>query len=375
MAGAFLCDSDVTGERGYAGVSLQFREQTSQVASTTPSNVNNVALASFWEDIISVNDNAGVGGFDFYDAKVYDEVKPGAYTIATETSERVTATGNSRRVALLSRRKTDILLVDVQQWPQGVFADPTTVVGRAAWFSFAFWLRTVAGAHLDVDPQELQTGFRPLVGTGKYLTKGQVFLCDQLENGAGYCRFLGQPEEFQVLLKHADPTYLDPQGRISIAHQWMDTASTASKIGHGVECDASCNLCLRDFANLAYHGLLDWRLALDMARIATSHLNSIDLFSDWHGSPNPWRNLLEGTKAPVPAVLEQLGYEEPASLGALRIYRCSQRQKLLIECHPLWQEDHPLYRNTYLAAQKAFPTYEIRPVNPFMVLRRPADYI
>jgi DEAD/DEAH box helicase domain-containing protein len=343
--------------------------------TSTPSNVNNVALASFWEDIISVNDNAGMGGFDFYDAKVYDEVKPGAYTVATETSERVTATGNSRRVALLSRRKTDILLVDVQQWPQGVFADPTTVVGRAAWFSFAFWLRTVAGAHLDVDPQELQTGFRPLVGTGKYLTKGQVFLCDQLENGAGYCRFLGQPEEFQVLLKHADPTYLDPQGRISIAHQWMDTTSTVSKIGHRVECDTSCNLCLRDFANLAYHGLLDWRLALDMARIATSHLNGVDLFSDWHGSPNPWRNLLEGMKAPVPAVLEQLGYEEPASLGALRIYRCSHRQKLLIECHPLWQEDHPLYRNTYLAAQKAFPTYEIRPVNPFMVLRRPADYI
>jgi len=94
----------------------------------------------------------------------------------------------------------------------------------------------------------------------------------------------------------------------------------------GVECDTSCNLCLRDFANLAYHGLLDWRLALDMARIATFHLNSVDLFSDWNGSPNSWRNLLEGTKAPVPAALEQLGYERPTLLGALRIYKCQQRQ-------------------------------------------------
>ena len=61
-----------------------------------------------------------------------------------------------------------------------------------------------------------------------------------------------------------------------------------------------------------------------------------------------------------------------AFAGADRIIHHIQWQ---YQCHPLWQEDHPLYRNTYLAAQKAFPTYEIRPVNPFMVLRRPADYI
>ncbi len=341
--------------------------------TSTPSIFNNVALASFWEDILSVNDNAGAGGFDFYNAKIYDEVKSGAYTVATEASERVVAVGSSHRVALLSRRKTDIMLVNIQQWPDGVFADPTTVEGRAAWFSFAFLLRTIAGVHLDIDPQELQMGFRPLVDSGKYPVKGQAFLCDQLENGAGYCRFLGQKDEFQELLKYADPTYIDTRGRPSIANQWMNTNSTT--LGHAAECDTSCNLCLRDFGNLAYHGLLDWRLALDMARIATSDSTRIDLFTTWNGRPNPWRNLLEGTKAVVPTILEQLGYDKPTSLGALRIYKCSSRQKLLIECHPLWQEDHPEYKDTYLAAQKSFPTFKILPVNPFMALRRPADYI
>src|SRR5260370_17244675 len=66
--------------------------------------------------------------------------------------------------------------------------------------------------------------------------------------------------------------------------------------------------------------------------------------TDWNRSTNPWRNLLEGTKAPVPAALEQLGYERPTLLGALRIYKCPQRQKLLIERHPLWQKNHPLYK-------------------------------
>jgi len=104
-------------------------------------------------------------------------------------------------------------------------------------------------------------------------------------------------------------------------------------------------------------------------------LAMVDLFSDWNGRPNPWRNLIEGPKAAVPAILEQLGYDKPTLLGALRVYKCSSRQKLLIECHPLWQENHPEYENTYLAAQRSFPTYIIQPMNPFIALRRPADYV
>jgi hypothetical protein len=61
---------------------------------------------------------------------------------------------------------------------------------------------------------------------------------------------------------------------------------------------------LRDFGNLPYHGLLDWRLALDMARIATSPNASIDLASDWNGATNPWKNLLEGNGAPIPLFSE-----------------------------------------------------------------------
>ncbi len=343
--------------------------------TSTPSTVNNVALASFWENIVSINDNAGAGGFDFYDTKVYKEPKPGAYTVASETSERVAEIGQARRVALLSRRKTDILLVHIQQWPKGVFADPTKVEGRAAWYSFAFWLRVVAGARLDIDPQELQTGFRPLPGTGNYSTIGQAFLCDQLENGAGYCRFIGQEDEFQLLLSQADPIYKDPQGQSSIVSKWMDTTSSNSRQGHGSECDTSCNLCLRDFGNLAYHGLLDWRLALDMARVATFNLSTVDLFSDWNGQPNPWRHLVEGVNAPVPVALRELGYSEPQFLGSLRVYKNTARRKLLIECHPLWQEDHEEYQSTYIAAQKKFSDCELERMNPFMMLRRPADYV
>ncbi len=154
-----------------------------------------------------------------------------------------------------------------------------------------------------------------------------------------------------------------------------DTSSNNVFAEHGLKCDTSCNLCLRDFGNQAYHGLLDWRLALDMARVATSSQNRIDLLSDWNGNPNPWRNLVEGMKAPVPAALKQLRYDETLSLGNVRVYKNLTEKKLLIECHPLWQEDHPDYQSAYTMAQKQFPNYKIKRMNPFMVLRRPADYV
>lgn len=167
--------------------------------------MQNTRIAAFNDHVLSINDSGGKGGFDFRETSVDGDYKPGAYIIEPENgSHRISVTGFSHRVALLSRRYTDILLVGIREWPLGVFADPTTAEGRAAWYSFAFWLRTVAGVHLNVDPQELQAGFRTLEVGGQ--PAGEAFLSDQLENGAGYCRFLGQLSEFNDLLLEADVT-------------------------------------------------------------------------------------------------------------------------------------------------------------------------
>jgi hypothetical protein len=236
----------------------------------------------------------------------------------------------------------------------GVFADPTTVEGRAAWYSFAFWLRIAAGYRLDVDALELEAGFHSLPGAdGQPI--GQAFLCDQLENGAGYCRLLAQPGEFAELLQLSEPSNPD-----SIAHRWM--ASIIDPDGaqpHGSKCDTSCNLCLRDFGNLPYHGLLDWRLALDMARIATSPDASVDLVSDWNGATNPWRNLLEGDNAAVPAIRRNLGYGDPVQFANLRGYvkQGQNGQRILIERHPLWQDAHSSWQAAEDAAQTQHPGY------------------
>jgi Lhr-like helicase len=325
----------------------------------TPASILNASVFAFNDNIISVNDNGGAGGFDFQQATVFGKPKPGAYAVSPGPSNMVGTSGAAYRVALLSRRKTDILLVNLVQWPNGIFANPTTVEGRAAWYSFAFWLRVAAASLLDVDALELQAGFRSLEQNGAII--GQAFLCDQLENGAGYCRFLAQPNEFQQLMDRADPTIPG-----SIASQWMNPQT------HGSKCDTSCNLCLRDYQNLAYHGLLDWRLALDMARLVSNPASPIDLNSSWGNFQNPWLNLVQG---PIPAGLQRLGYGASMPFGTLSgyVHQNARRRTIKMIRHPLWNDDHPEWIEAVALARSQYPGYQVEAINPFMVLRRPGD--
>src|SRR6266508_5240226 len=272
----------------------------------------------------------------------------------------------------ISRRMTDILLVNIDNWPTGVFADPTTVEGRAAWYSFAFWLRLAAGAHMDVDALELQASFRTLPDP-VYSAIGQAFLCDQLENGAGYCRFLADSAEFKQLLQQGDPNTSN-----SIAAKWTTLTTSAGPVsGHSLECDTSCNLCLRDFHNLPYHGLLDWWLALDMARLAEFPIATIDLTSPWGSTTNPWATIVSAATASAPATLQRLGYSAPVQFGSLRgyVHQNPTRRTVLIERHPLWNDQHPDWSTAYADATAKHPGYKIQDLNPFRLLRRPADYV
>ena len=351
------------------------------VRGGTATRVSNCSVHALNSEILSINDNGGDGGFNFKSVRVDGEIKDGAFAVAADelsdnanVYRKVSTFGSSWRVALLSKRKTDVLLVNIDEWPQGLFADPLTVEGRAAWFSFAFWLRSAAGAHLDVDPLELRSGYRStsgsLVGSSSPVI-GQAFLSDHLENGAGYCVKLGEPQQFQDLLLQGDVNSTN-----SIAEKWTSAAAASGPhTSHATECDTSCNLCLRDFSNQPYHGLLDWRLALDMARIALSPANTIDLQTQWEGQPNPWQPLVASDQASIPALMKQLGYESSETFETLRGYIHPTKNKITIERHPLWQEDHTEWIAARSAAMSRYASFEVYAMNPFRALRRPAEYI
>jgi hypothetical protein len=352
-----------------------------QPPGTPPIDVENAKVVSFTNEIISINDNGGKGGFDFQSASVRGTLRPGAYAVEpTKPRTGVSVSGPKYRIALLSKRRTDILLVDIDRWPDGVFADPTSVEGRAAWFSFAFFLRTGAAVELDIDTQELDAGFRTIPDSaGRPI--GQAFLSDKLENGAGYCRWLGDPDNFRNVLMQGDINFAPGNPpRQSTASKWTDLTPATGPLApqpHGLECDTSCNRCLRDFYNLPYHGLLDWRLALDMLRVATSDAAVIDLTSQVGGQENPWRNLVDPAQGVVAATMQRLLYQQAGPVRGLNCYVHHNRRRIYIEAHPLWTASHTIYAAAVGEALQQFPGYTMgeRILNPFRLLRRPADYV
>lgn len=99
---------------------------------------------------------------------------------------------------------------------------------------------------LGIDPGELQVGIQAVATADGSSTTRQVFLADNLENGAGYAAHLGQVDVLERALKTA------------AAPNW------AFDDQHARECTQSCPVCLRSYDNRFLHPMLDWRLALDM---------------------------------------------------------------------------------------------------------------
>lgn len=146
--------------------------------------------------------------------------------------------------AYLASRTTDTLLLSPVKLPDGLRVDPTTPAGRGAWISLAFALRTMASNRLDVEPREFEVGLAPTHREGRLV--GGMFLADTIENGAGYAS--------EVSAKIVD--YLEEvEGFFSQVHRIGDP------------CDSSCHRCLRDHTNWPWQGLLDWRMATDLAKI------------------------------------------------------------------------------------------------------------
>jgi ATP-dependent helicase YprA (DUF1998 family) len=259
--------------------------------------------------------------------------------------------GEPKEIALLSRRVTDVLLVGMP-FPPDHFADPRTVEGRAAWYSFAFLLRNTVAQSLDVDPSEIDAGYRT-TGTpaseGDHTgfvaadrpIRGEAFLCDTLDNGAGYASHLAQNGAVALL---------------RAVEGWETTSSLWMAANHSGYCDGSCAACLRDYANQGYHGLLDWRLALDMAQIAVQ------------GTPpalDRWGRLFEGERSPIARALTQLKFDRSSGHLPTFVHRDRTHPPVVLR-HPLWTDDHP-------EVQEALRKHPgARLLSIFMAVRRPA---
>ncbi len=224
-------------------------------------------------------------------------------------------TANPDVRALGSIKRTDLLVLGLGTIPPTLNLDPRRVEGRAALYSLGFLIRRAAAVLLDINEWELRVGLR-VVRNAQGNIVGQVFLSDSLENGAGYCSQFATPSAMERLLRFVSDSTSSLLGPIIAA-------------SHADDCQTSCHDCLRDYSNLAWHNILDWRMALDLARLALDS-NAAVGFSTPH-----WLPLVT---AATPPYFRALGWTA-ATFGGLPAARSGSLAEFVI--HPLWSDVHP----------------------------------
>ncbi|TIT98284.1 MAG: DUF1998 domain-containing protein, partial [Mesorhizobium sp.] len=239
-----------------------------------------------------------------------------AASIGRRPGTPMAATATVVTCALAAISETDMMLLGVRDYGPGRAADPRTPAGRAALYSLAFMLRRAAAVYLDIQDYELKAGIRSQEDPALGSVVGQVFLCDTLENGAGYATHLGQPAISEQLLRMI----------VQNSHgQFHDRLVDAP---HADACDTSCPDCLRSYSNLAYHNLLDWRLAIDMANLALDASSPISL------STPLWARVASLAASTLAAARPGSVLMSFAGLPGLR-----NGSDAIIVTHPLWLTD------------------------------------
>ncbi|MCI0627472.1 MAG: hypothetical protein L0387_38470 [Acidobacteria bacterium] len=265
----------------------------------------------------------------------------------------------AEELAIAAPKTTDVVRISPQGVPLGLCVDPL-VTGiqsaalRAAYFSAAFILRSVVAERLDIDPEEIDISNlrRILTLSGDWV--GELVFSDHLANGAGFTQWFA--DNFAPVLSEVTST-TPPPGSFMAGLTAMP---------HRSRCDSSCYDCLRQYRNMTYHGLLDWRLGLAALRVLLSSttrcgIDGIFTLPELEGWLAWARSLRDAFMLSFSSTSREF-----ATLPG-----CLVGRKQVIFVHPLWDCTRP---SQLLAAAvaDADQTAEIRFLDTFNVLRRPS---
>jgi|SRR5215213_46828 len=318
--------------------------------------INLIPRANFevWSDserVYVINDNDG----QFFD---FERLAQGETWVTREALEKsgirnpasvLVVGGEIDRRALASIKPTNVFVLGIQNWPVGLSCSPLTVEGRAALLSFGNLIRRAISVRLDIDEREIKVGVRSMQDQSGQVI-GQIFISDSLENGAGYSSVYGDPLEAESLLR-----YLTGETDLAFWGPIVDEP-------HRSNCRTSCPDCLRDYNNLVFHNILDWRVALDMARLALDNNAPVDFnISYWQGL-----DVIAATPYFHAVGLQQTQFEG--------VIAGRDHGYVEIITHPLWDRNlnnfGPLLANAYAQAMAAGAT-EVAFKSVFELLRRP----
>jgi hypothetical protein len=235
-------------------------------------------------------------------------------------------TGDIEELALAAPKTTDVFRIRPVAVPDGLKLDPgghhTGV--KAAYYSAAFILRSLVAERLDVDPEEIEISNVRQARIAPDARAGEVVLNDHLPNAAGFMQWSN--ENWLDLL--AGATDANAPERTFIG----DLISER----HRHTCDSAGYDCLRQYRNMTYHGLLDWRLGLSLLRCLASLEYRCGLDGDFRAPElDGWPSMARDRRD---AFCRSFSCE-PRDFGPLPGMGVGGRDVLVV--HPLWDTRAP----------------------------------
>jgi hypothetical protein len=357
-------DAKDEGEFVYTGGSSTLVASRENDASDgfSPNNTNSRLFVSTLVPVFKINDN---GGKLFSGSTGSTTTYGGAYPLSNQwVDERFqsnpadefhfSASSQPEQLALVAPKITTVLRAQPLAVPPGLTlnlrANSSSVKGAA--YSAAFLLQGVTSAQLDIDPEELDVSSIRNVQLDLGNWSAEIVISDRLANGSGFTAWLGAnwADVVRDCLhpRSSKPGY--PGALVAEVHRRA--------------CDSACYDCLRNFRNMPYHGLLDWRLGLATIRVLGNSSYCCGLDGDF-------------------SVPELVGWGDQADqlLAAFcRAFNCSPerwgplagfrkgRHTALIT-HPLWDTHHP---QGVLAEAMAAAEEGVLFIDTFNLLRRPS---
>ena len=298
--------------------------------------------------------------------------------------------GPATRLALAAHRTTEVLRLGPISLPVSLDLDPARIGGepalgrKAAYYSAAFILQRWLADRLDVEPVEIEVAgllVRPLEDDHLEVSRnvGQLVLCDSLANGSGFVRQLH--ELLQLPTDHPDSPIRQLLYPTEAEKANKDYAAVFLNDAHRDVCKEACYDCLRNYRNMAYHTLLDWRLGLALLRLLSDETYEAGANGDF-STPEmtDWLAYAESHLQKLHDYLQGLGFAPeivttPVGLPSLRKH---PGMDIVFLVHPFWRlsssEDSWLADRIAQARLLASPATAI-PVDTFNLARRPAKYI
>lgn len=223
--------------------------------------------------------------------------------------------------AFVSSKSTGVLTLSIAKVRDDISLDPVwdrnsnSHAVRAAFLSWGYLVRKAISSYLDIDASELTVGY--FISPVNHLA--EVFLVERLENGAGYCNFLSGRRYQEIPYK----AIVEPLSEGGSIYELLCNEK------HMNECTSSCYDCIRDFSNQSLHSVLDWRLGLDLARLANDSAAEIGF------SVNYWKGYLSTT---IKNILQLQGYSVEIVNGIATGNDPTGKKFCIV--HPLWSKNY-----------------------------------